>query len=262
MVLIAAVASSVAAADTQGGAERIDPRRALQESQSVIGRTVGDHPLIAADGAAFSLAAYRGKPLIVSLVYSSCSSLCPVTTQHLIGAVEQAGRLLGIDRFQVLTVGFDARHDTPPRMALFSANQHIDLPNWRVASGETEVIQALLRDLGFSYTEIAGGFDHVTQTTILDADGRVFRQVYGEDFPIRMLVEPLKDLVLGTRTPFSLNGVLDRIKFICTTFDPGAGRYRIDYGLVFGSVLAALSLAVMGGLILREWRRTARQHGA
>ena len=28
-----------------------------------------------------------------------------------------------------------------------AANQHIDLPNWRVASGETEVIQALLRDL-------------------------------------------------------------------------------------------------------------------
>jgi protein SCO1/2 len=48
---------------------------------------------------------------------------------------------------------------------------------------------------------------------------------------------------------------VDRIKFICTAYDPGAGRYRIDYGLVFGSVLAAISLLLMGGLILREWLR-------
>jgi protein SCO1/2 len=62
-------------------------------------------------------------------------------------------------------------------------------------------------------------------------------------------------VVYGTRTALSFAGMLDRLKFICTTYDPGAGRYRIDYGLVFGSVIAALSLVVMGGLILREWRR-------
>ena len=71
-----------------------------------------------------------------------------------------------------------------------------------------------------------------------------------------MFMEPLKDVVYGTTTLSSLDGILDRIKFICTTYDPGVGRYRIDYGLVFGSVIAALSLLVMGGLILREWIRT------
>jgi protein SCO1/2 len=81
-----------------------------------------------------------------------------------------------------------------------------------------------------------------------------------------MFMEPLKDVVYGTTSPFSLAGVIDRIKFICTTFDPGAGRYRIDYGLVFGSVLAALSLALFGLLLAREWFRSrdagssARRH--
>jgi protein SCO1/2 len=90
----------------------------------------------------------------------------------------------------------------------------------------------------------------------VDRNGVIMRHVYGDAFPIQMFMEPLKDAVYGTTTVFGVGGLIDRIRFICTTFDPGAGRYRIDYGLAFGSVIAALSLVVMGGLILREWIRT------
>jgi protein SCO1/2 len=237
---------------------RLDPQKAMERSQSVVGATVADHRLTDQNGTAFSLGAYRGKPLVLSLVYSACSSLCPITTQHLIDAVQTARRAFGADRFQVLTVGFDARTDTPARMAQFAAGQRIDLSNWRVASGDAATLRALLTDVGFSYAEIAGGFDHIAQTTIIDRDGRVYRQVYGEDFPLTMFMEPLREAIRGTSAPLSVGGILDRIRFVCTTFDPGAGRYRIDYGLIFGSTLGALSLAAMAGLIVREWRRTGR----
>ena len=82
--------------------------------------------------------------------------------------------------------------------------------------------------------------------------------MYGDDFPLQMLIEPLKDTVYGTAGSFTVGGLIDRIKFICTTYDLGAGRYRIDYGLVFGSVIAGISLLLFGGLLLREWRRAAR----
>jgi protein SCO1/2 len=72
-----------------------------------------------------------------------------------------------------------------------------------------------------------------------------------------MFMEPMKDVIYGTAVPFSFSGVLDRIRFICTAYDPGSGRYRIDLGLVFGGGIAAASLLVMGGLILREWFRSA-----
>ncbi|HMM90330.1 SCO family protein [Bradyrhizobium sp.] len=236
-------------------APALDPGAAIAKSTQALGRTVGNHPLTDSSGTPFSLADYRGKPLVVSLVYSSCSSVCPPTTQHTIDAVTEAGRVFGLDRFAVLTIGFDARNDTVPRMAQFASRQGIKLPNWRVASGDAATVAVLLDDLGFSYRAVAGGFDHPTQTTILDGDGKVYRQVYGEAFPLRMFMEPMKDVVYGNRTPFSFTGIVDRVKFICTAYDPGAGRYRIDYGLVFGSVLAAISLLVMGGLLLREWLR-------
>ena len=255
--LLAALAGPAAQADAPN-AGRLDPRAAIVRSEAVVGRSLGNYLLTDTTGAPVALSAYRGKPLVVSLVYSSCSAVCPATTQHLIGAVSEARRLFGADGFAVLTVGFDARNDSPARMAQFAAVQGVNFDNWRLASADAGTLAALLRDLGFSYAAVAGGFDHVTQTTIIDRDGRIYRHVYGDDFPLQMLIEPLKDTIYGTATRFTFAGLIDRVRFICTTYDPGAGRYRIDYGLMFGSVIAALSLAVMGGLILREWRRAQR----
>jgi protein SCO1 len=255
--VLAAGFAFAAVASVASAAERLDPRLVIARSEAAIGRTIGNYHLTDSTGTPLSFAAMRGKPLVVNLVYTACSSVCPPATQHLIDVVREAGRVIGFDRFAVLTVGFDARNDTPTRMAQFASLQGVKLSNWRLASADAATIEALLRDLGFSYVAAAGGFDHITQTTILDRDGKIYRHVYGEDFPLQMFIEPLKDVVYGTGSPFTFGGLVDRIKFICTTFDPGAGRYRIDYGLAFGSVIAALSLVVMGGVLLREWRRAA-----
>lgn len=239
-------------------ASALDPAAALAVGERALGRSIGDFTLVDSRGTSFSLREYRGKPLVISLVYTACSSVCPATTQHLIDAATEAGRVFGPDRFAVLTVGFDARNDTVPRMAQFASIQGIKLSNWRVASGDAATIAAFLNNLGFSYRAVAGGFDHPTQTTIVDRDGRIYRHVYGDDFPLPMFMEPMKDAIYGTATPFSFAGIVDRIKFICTTYDPGARRYRIDFGLVFGALIAAFSLLVMAGLILREWIRSVR----
>jgi len=256
-VALAATTATAVLADAPN-TQRLDPRAVFERSEAAVGRTTGNYILTDSKGAPLALSAYRGKPLVVSLVYTSCSSVCPATTQHLISAVTEARRVFGAGEFAVLTVGFDARNDTPAHMAQFAAVQGVKFDNWRFASADAGTISALLRDFGFSYAAAAGGFDHITQTTILDRTGTVYRHVYGEDFPIQVIIEPLKDVIYGTSTSFSLRGIYDRIKFICTTYDPGAGRYRIDYGLMFGSVIAAISLLMMGGFLLREWRRAVR----
>ncbi len=236
----------------------LDAGAAVARGTQAIGRTIGNYTLVDKNGSPLALRDYRGKPLIISLVYTACSSVCPPTTQHLIDAVNEAGRAFGLDRFAVLTIGFDARNDTPARLTQFASVQGINLPNWRVASADASTIEALLGNLGFSYRAVGGGFDHLTQTTIVDRDGKIYRHVYGEAFPLQMFIEPLKDVVYGTTTPFSLSGMVDRIKFICTVYDPGSGHYRTDFGLVSGGVIAALSLLILGGLLAREWMRSAR----
>jgi protein SCO1/2 len=237
-------------------AARIDAATALERSEAAIGAILSDQVLVDAGGQPLRLAEFRGRPLVLSLVYTSCSSVCPTTTQNLRSAVAQARLAVGTDAFDVLTVGFDARNDTPGRLSAFAREQDIeDDPRWRLASGDAAALQRLLDEVGFSYSAAAGGFEHVTQTTILDGEGRVYRQVYGDAFPIQVFVEPLKELVFGTSVrSLSLPDLADRIRFLCTVYDPATGRYRTDFAIAFGIGIGGLSLLIMGVIVMRMWR--------
>lgn len=258
-VLVASIGVTAAYAGPGPSDPRLDPAKAIEASEAALGREVGPYVLTDSEGRPLSLAEYRGRPLVISLVYTSCSSVCPPTTQRLIRAVAQARQALGADRFAVLTVGFDARHDTPKRLASFAETQGIDTSGWRLASADEATLADLVTDLGFSYAAAAGGFEHITQVTIIDAGGRIYRHVYGDDFPIQVFVEPLKELVFGTTTrALSVAALIDRLKFLCTTYDPNLGRYRTSYAIALGVVIGGMALAIMGFIIVGAWRRTRR----
>ena len=248
--------TALAGSKTIAESRILTAEEAIGLSQAAIGGLVGDHKLIDPAGSRFSLNDMRGKPLVISLIYTSCSTVCPVMTQTLHEAVAQANAVIGADRFNVLTVGFDATKDTPARMALYAADQDIDLANWRLASGSKTAISGLLRDVGFSYGSVAGGFDHIAQTTIIDQDGIVYRHVYGDDFPVQVLMEPLKDTVFGLKRDITIGGLVDRFRFFCTSFDPTVGRYVTNYTEAFvGMGVGGLSLILIGFWIVREWRK-------
>ena len=260
LVAFMAVAATVAPCLAHTEADtRLEPDAVIERSEAAIGRLVGSYVLTDSNGAPLALSTLHGRPLVVSLVYTSCSSVCPATTQHVLQAVRKARRVLGDDAFAVLTVGFDARRDTPAQLDAFARTQGIDLNDWQLASADAKTIHALLDDLGFSYDAAAGGFEHITQTTILDADGRVYRQVYGDNFPDQILIEPLKDLVFGTTTKsLSIDDLVNRIKFICTVYNPSSGAYEFDYAIGFGIVIGGLSLVLSGLVIFRLWRGNKR----
>lgn len=232
---------------------RMDAQVAFEESQAAIGRQTRDHVLIDHAGAPLALADLRGKPLVISLIFTRCATVCPITTDHLRDAVIEAHRVLGEDRFNVLTFGFDASGDRPERLASFG-NTHrvLGVEGWHIASADERTTAAFLDDLGFSYRAAAGSFDHVVQTTILDADGTVHGQIYGEAFPLPVFMEPMMDLVLGTRTrSLAPVDLWDRVAFLCTTYNPLIGAYRFDYGIFFGVFFGGLSLVIFGVILLR-----------
>ena len=237
----------------------LDPRAVLQTSQAAIGKPIGDYTLVDADGRPVRLAEYQGKPLIVSFVYTGCTQVCPTTTKFLDRAIDEARRALGQDAFRVITIGFNLPFDTPLAMHDFRKRQGIDRPNWEFLAADAPTIAGLARDTGFVWTPTASGFDHLTQATIIDGRGRVFRQVYGESFELPMFVGPLKELATGSPAPVQdLAGIFERVRILCTVYDPRAGKYRLNYGLII-EILVGLS--VLGGTLAylgNEWRRQRR----
>ncbi|WP_370402074.1 SCO family protein [Sulfitobacter sp. JB4-11] len=261
--LCATLALVILAWGTPATAEKLDAEIAFEQSQAAIGNQTAAHVLRDHRGRDLPLEQFRGKPLVVSLVYTSCASVCPLVTDHLRSAVLESRDVLGAQSFDILTFGFDASGDRPGQLAGFAGTHKLlEIDGWQIASAEEAVTEALLSDLGFSFRAAAGGYAHVTQTTILDSEGKVYRQVYGQSFPLPMLFEPLKELVLGRTTrSFAADALWDRLTFLCTVYDPLTGAYRFDYAIVFGMFFGALSLILMGWVILRLWleRRRAQK---
>ncbi|VAW13925.1 hypothetical protein MNBD_ALPHA09-54 [hydrothermal vent metagenome] len=253
-----------AASEDQSGAhghdsQPIDLDLALEKSEAALGRTIGDYTLTDDSGNTLTLAEFRGKPLVISPIYASCPMICPMITQHLIKAVARAEEIFGPGRFNILTVSFNPARDRPARLAAFRSEQDVPLDNWFIAVGDEATTKKFMDDLGFSYRATAGGYDHVTQTTILDSEGRVYRQVYGVDFPIQVFLEPMKEVVFGTGLKsLSMTSLVDRILFICTVYNPTSGRYEIDYAIAFGISIGGLSLLLTGFIIFRVWRQNRR----
>jgi protein SCO1/2 len=264
-VVVAGLPPAVAAPEPRSAAPpAFDERAALALSQQAIGRIVpADYRFTTAEGRTVRLGDYRGKPLVVSLVYTSCYHICPTTTRYLARVVEIARAALGEESFRVVTIGFDSARDTPAAMRAFAREQGVDLPGWDFLSGDRATIAALSRDLGFQFFPSAHGFDHLIQATVLDAEGRVYRQVYGMQFETPLLVEPLKELVFGVAAGDSpLAGLAKRVRLFCTVYDAANDRYRFDYSLFIGMVIGATSLLVVGFAFWREWRRLERVRGA
>jgi len=230
----------------------LDPRAAVARSQAAIGRSLGDYSFRDREERVVRLADYRGKPLVVSLVFTACTASCPVILQRLAEAVEAAREVLGPDSFSVVTIGFDAAHDSPARMRAYANTQGIDLPGWRFLSGDRASIDALIDDLGFSRVASPRGFDHIAQISIVDADGRVHGHVYGADFEAPALVEPLKVLALGRATAITdVEAVIQRVKLFCTFFDNRSGRYAVDYSFVIALAVGGLVLLGLAFFLLR-----------
>ena len=249
-------------AQARAGSEgaTLEANAALERSQRVIGNVVGDHAFKATDGSAVGLSRFRGRPLLVSFVYTGCSQVCPTTTRFLANAVTEADRTLGPGRYSVVTIGFNYPFDTPEAMRAFARQQGIDRRDWHFLSPEAGVVEAITADLGFSYAASAGGFDHLTQVTLLDAEGRVAAQVYGENFDIPMLVSPLKALLTNAPLPaITVAHVVERVRLLCTVYDPRSGRYRLDYRLVLELLVGFSIIVATLGYLLREWQRHRRR---
>lgn len=239
---------------------KFDEKAALAISQGVIGKNVGDYTLTATDGRRVRLSEYRGKPLVISLIYTSCYHICPATTQHLAKVVRTARAALGPESFTVLSIGFDTPKDTPPAMRQFSRDQGIDISGWLFLSADAAAMEGLAKDLGFMSYRAPHGFDHLIQATVIDAQGKIYRQVYGMTFETPLLVEPLKELAFGTPTAASpMSSLGNKIKLFCTVYDPTTGKYRFDYSIFLGLFIGASSIGIVGFLVIREWRR-ARKH--
>lgn len=257
LAVVGAIVLSLAMAST-ALAEEFDREAAIKASQAAIGQPLGDYSFRNTDGQSFGLQKLAGKPMIVSMIYTSCHHICPMITKNLEEKVAIAREAFGEDKFSVVTIGFDWRVDTAEQMRIYASSRRIDQTHWHFLSGDAASIEAISSDLGFAFIASAKGFDHLSQITIIDANGSVYRQVYGQDFDAPALVEPLKELIFDTpRAAGVIEHWVDTFRFFCTVYDPNSGRYLFDYSIFMTILVGVICLGAILFFIVHEWRRSA-----
>jgi len=170
--------------------------------------------------------------------------------------VREAERTLGPGTFRVATIGFNLPFDSPESMAEFRRKHGRASPHWLYLSPDPATLPALVRDFGFRYAATAAGFDHLLQATIVDAEGRIYRQIYGEQFEVPQFVGPLLELAQNRPVPAgSVAGLWEQVKLLCTVYAPAAGRYRVNYAVLIEILVGASVMLVGITSVAVEWRR-------
>ncbi|MBK9245517.1 MAG: SCO family protein [Burkholderiales bacterium] len=246
------------------GAASAEPARgeleqAVRTSQAAIGRTVGDWQFTDHRGRALTAADLRGKPWVASFIYTGCFQVCPATTQFLRSAVKSARDALGPGRFRVVSIGFNQPFDTPEALAAFARQQGIADDDWIFVAPRAGDVEMILAQFGLTVKATPAGFDHLIQATVVDAENRIYRQVYGDAFELPMFIGPLKELLSGQAAQVvNLENIWLKVKLYCTVYDPTSGRYKFNYSL-FVELFAGITF--LGGLLwflLRQLRRQNR----
>jgi protein SCO1/2 len=238
--------------------DSFDRSQALAISQGVIGEQLGDYLLTDISGNQVRLEDLYSKPLIISLIYTSCYHICPMTTRHLRDVVEKARDTFG-DEFNVVSIGFDTLRDSPPMMKAFAAKQDVQDDQWMFLSGDSATLKRLTAELGFQYFPSPSGFDHLIQSSVVKAGGEVYRQLYGINFKTPLLIEPLKELLWDEKPPEDLiENVGNRIRLFCTVYDAKNDRYHVDYSIFIGTFIGIMCVGLVGFALFREWRKTLR----
>jgi len=161
-----------------GDANRRDGRAGAADAESPVdlpGESLYLLPvtLTTAAGTSIQLSALRNTPLIVTMFYSQCASVCPLLTAQL----QRITRRLSEKerrRVRVLMISFDSARDTPEALTAFATEHHIAGDNWVVARASASDVRLLAAALGIQYRELPDHtFSHSAIISVTDRDGVV-----------------------------------------------------------------------------------------
>ena len=128
------------------------------------GATAPDFALHDQDGKPVTMAGYRGRPVAVTFVYSTCEDTCPALVDQVRGALDDTG----LD-VPLLAVSVDPANDTPDRARRF-LNQRRMTGRARFLLGSREELASVWK--GYGVLPQTAALDHSVSVVLVDAHGR------------------------------------------------------------------------------------------
>lgn len=173
---------------------------ASASSRLAVIRAAPDFALVEASGRKTTLQQQRGKVVLVSFIFTTCSGACPATTHRLARVQHEIARhpeLKG--KVQFVSITLDPQRDTPEVLRRYRDLYELDPGNWSFVTGPTADVKKVIAAWGMWARPAANGqLDHPSRVFLVDPRGRV-REIYNLDFlRLPWVIEDIR-LLLGER---------------------------------------------------------------
>jgi len=139
-------------------------------------------------GREVKLSSFRGKPVVLAMFYSECTSRCPMTLERL-RAIDEAfaARKEAVD---IVLVSFDVRRETTKTLARFRKRERLPKERWHLLRGSEEATQSLARAVGFgNVLDLGDHFVHPVRIVKMDAEGTITKTLDLEHRDVAAFVE-------------------------------------------------------------------------
>lgn len=220
-----------------------------------------DLPFTDQDGNAVTLRKYvqHGKPLLLSLAYYSCPSLCNYHLNGLLDAFKKMDKPVGAE-FNAVAVSIEPK-ETPDlaqkkrETYLKSYGRPTEKDGWSFLVANQASIDAIAKQVGFKYhwDETEKQWAHASAAYVISPDGTISRYLYGivfEPKTIRLSAIEASQGKVGT--------VMDKLILFCFHFDPKTSKYSLAaFNVMRGGAVAIVVILAM--FLAPFWIRNSRR---
>jgi len=228
-----------------------DPSILKIKEEVYLGKSVPDIKMFDENGNSLTLSNFKGKPLILSIIYYTCPHICMPLSEALAEASVKINDLrLGSD-YNILTLSF-SKYDTPQRARDFRKNleRKVRMPQdaekWVFATASEDEVKRITEATGyrFFYIEEDNVFVHPAVYIFLSPEGKITRYIFGittDPFDIKMAILESAKGRIG-KTP-----IANIMALACYKYDSENRGYIVNLPMLFA--LVGVVMAIMTGML-------------
>lgn len=207
----------------------------------------------------------KGKPVVLSLIYYRCPSLCNQILNGMLAAFRVVKHSIG-EQYDVVCISIDPRET--PDLAAQKKESYVKSygrPNaangWHFLTGNEDQIRRVADAVGYHYKYIPETdiYAHAAGIVVCTPEGKLGQYFYGIEYSPRQL-----ELALADSSNGKVGNLVDAITLWCTVYDPATGSYQfmiLRVIQVFG-ILTVIALATFIMRSLRSERRSKAPESA
>jgi protein SCO1/2 len=169
-----------------------------QAAELAVLRTAPDFSLKTQDDKPLKLADLRGKVVLVSFIFTTCSGTGPATTSRMNTVARELKRegLFKNDRVRLVSITLDPKRDTPKALRKYRELYDIEGDHWAFLTGPVADVNKVVAAWGmWAKPAKDGQLDHPSRIFLLDTRGRI-REIYSlEFFKAAWVLEDVRDLL-------------------------------------------------------------------